>query len=268
MGAESGDGDDSLDPRDFRGQDPADPMAPKQYGLPPSGGDVTSYSPFDIRPDLGGPAPYVAPKPTGYPQGVDQRTVDNAVMVFLKKFQALLGDKTYSRERLQAFIQETLRQQFTPVHLPPWTPGMPIRGFNMADVQAATVGAGATVNIVTLTVPRGMWGFVAWLGQDTQNDTAGAGLADWANLVWSIAVGPSTSQLIPVPGWNNFSFQKGQIEAPCALNIFVPERWVCCLQARNTSGVAIPSVAGRLDGWNWPIAIRMQSLHEGMMVVG
>ncbi len=251
---------------DFRpiGRDPVDPMAPMERGV--GGQGFPNLSPFDLRPEQGAAPPYQKAPPPPLPEGFSQAFLRDLVRVTQLSVGELLK-QPYIRELMQSFIEETGRQSFKPVHMPPW-PEMPIAGTPAGGVSALTNAPTlAFTNLVTAVIPRGHFGFFAWLGQDTQNDTAGVGGLDWASLAWSIATGPDTTALVNVLAYNNFTAQLGQIEAPCRINVFAGPG-VCVLRVFNTSGADIPNVRGRLQGWIWPQAIRMASIHVNENVKG
>lgn len=255
---------DGFDPLNFRQVDPVSPDVPQQRGI--GGQGFPNVSGIDVNPEMGQAPEYPQPVMPPLPSGRLGADIANIALTGQAILRALMSSP-WSREVLAAFAEEASRVFYRPVHLPPWHE-MPIRGTPMQGSSAATVNAGSTADLVVLRVPRGFYGFVNWLGQDTQNDVAGAGGGDWANLQWSVLVGPSTTQLTPVQGLDAFTFQYGQIEAPCRINVFVPEGWVCVLRVANTSVANIPNVAGRLSGWMWPWSVRMSSTHANAHIVG
>lgn len=242
---------------DFRPIDPVDPLVPQQRGI--GGQGFPNTSPADIWPELG-EQPVTPPlSPPPFPSGVPRARVDDIALTAQAVLRSLIGN-AWSRDAIQAFLEESHRTSFQPVHLPPW-PEMPIAGTQVGATQSATVGAGSTVDIVTLTVPRGHFGFVAWFGQDTQNDVAGQGGLDWANLTWSLQLLSDSGVYTPVPSYFGIADQLGQVEAPTRINIFVPENTSLVVRVTNGSVAAIPAVKARLAGWYWPIAVRMSNIH-------
>lgn len=248
---------------DFRPLDPVDPQFPQQRGI--GGQGFPNLSPADIYPELGEAPPNVAPEPPPFPQGVPRARVDDIALTAQAVLRSLLGHG-WSREAIQSFLEESQRTFFRPVHLPPW-PEMPIAGTQIHDTAAITINAGVTSDVVTVTVPRGSYGFLAWFGQDTQNDVLGQGGLDWASLSWDISL-LSGGVYTPIPGYSGILDQLGQVEAPTRINVFVPGGTSCVVRVTNNSVGNIPAIKARLSGWYWPVAVRMSSVNVNGHVRG
>lgn len=248
---------------DFRPVDPEGPLFPMQDGIGAQG--YPNVSPFDIRRNVETePSPALQPPPL--PERVSRADLEEQARVMLQMLKTLTGFP-WARERIHAFLEEGNRQYFRAVHLPPW-PESPINATPAGGVSALTaIGAATTVDLVTIAVPIGSYGFARWLGQDTQNDSAGAGGSDWANLEWSLGL-LQGANFVALPNYRAFTAQLGQIEAPCAINMFIPGGYSGVLRVRNTSGLAIPNVRGRLHGWYWPVPVRTQSIDVNGHMVG
>ncbi len=242
-------------PGDFR-LDPADPRYPWTDGL--DGRQRPGQSPFtppDVRRDMGDPSPY--PMPEEPPAPRDAAAADEWIRVVMATLRALTG-KEWAKNKIATFAESLARQFYRPVHLP-FQHEMPTIGRAITTLSLATNLAvlATPQTVASIQVQPGEYGFVAMLGMDTQNDILGAGRTDWPNISWDIAVGPSVAAALPVPGYAGMVGQRGQIEDPTRIRVYVPEGFVCVLRATNLSAFVIPGVRGRLDGWTTPISVRM-----------
>lgn len=247
--------------QDFGGRrDPQDPTGPGR-GYP---GDAVGphYGPR-LDPNVGDRPKRLPPQapPAVYPPRNAQEYCD-----LLAWAVGCVISGAWTRDALQKFSEETARQYLTPVNQQAWeVPPFNSRPIGGSATVVSVAAAATYTTIVSGKVDRGFYGVIKQIGQDTQNVAAGTGVADWASLVWDIAIGPSLTSLLSVPTYTNFTHQLGQIEDPTECWILVPEGYFFVLRARST-GVAIPNVSGLLRGWTWQIrGGRLDGSAKGVM---
>lgn len=242
-------------------RDPQDPVNPGS-GYP---GQAVGpqYGPR-ILPNTGEIPRRGAPPPPAPPSAFPPRTPQEYAALMR---WSLVGSLEHAgtRDLLQRFFEETARQFIAPVTLPPWV-YPPFNSTPLGGSGSVTAGNGTYGTLVSGRVPMGSWGCLRLIGQDTQNVAAGTGIADWTNLVWNVAVGPSLTSLVSVPTYDDFSQQIGQVEAPTDCYIFVPEGNYFAFRVKATGGAAISGCAGVIRGWSWLIrGGRLDGSAKGVM---
>lgn len=253
-------------------RDPQDPTGPGDY--PGGSGDSTQQGPlgpwFDPnggeRPRRGKPKP---PRPLKAwpPADLDE------YCLLLQHAVSCAVQSPYVKDVVGKMVEEVSRSFIRPVSMPPWvTP--PFNSTPLGGSGTANTGAvlSTYVTLVEGYVPRGSWGVIRRLGQDTPNDAAGSGVADWADLAWDFALASGDSNgakgpFVSVPAYTDFVQQRGQIEAPCETFLFVPEGTWFRFRVKAT-GLGAQNIVctGLAIGWLWLIrGGRLDGSAKGVM---